>query len=171
MNDMSAPADTGLPGTDVGAEGGVVHCQIEVEVSENQYRRLAPEFQRLVSEIPPGMRARTAAGLRSAGQDELVDTPALQSALPVLAPRPVTMLNTPSGSPASVNISASRSVVSGVSSDGLTTVVQPEATTAAKLLQRIINGWLKGVQLPTTPTGPAGVGEIIAFDRNHGVPA
>ncbi len=38
-------------------------------------------------------------------------------------------------------------------SDGLTTVVQPEARTAARDLHMIINGWLNGVQLATTPIG------------------
>ncbi len=50
------------------------------------------------------------------------------------------MLNTPGGSPASVKIFASRSVVSGVYSDGFTTVTQPDASTAASDLHRIIRG-------------------------------
>ena len=50
------------------------------------------------------------------------------------------MLNTPGGRPASVKICASLNVVSGVYSDGLTTVVQPEASTTASDLHRIING-------------------------------
>ena len=62
-------------------------------------------------------------------------------------------MNTPFGRPASVKISASLSVVSGVYSEGFTTVVQPEARTAASDLHRIIRGWLKGVQLATTPMG------------------
>ena len=50
------------------------------------------------------------------------------------------MLNTPGGRPASVKICASFSVVSGVYSDGLTTVTQPVASTAASDLHRIISG-------------------------------
>ena len=65
----------------------------------------------------------------------------------------MTTLNTPSGRPASEKICASRNVVSGVYSEGFTTVVHPEASTAARLLHRIISGWLKGVQLATTPMG------------------
>ena len=42
---------------------------------------------------------------------------------------------------------------SGVYSEGFTTVVQPVASTGARLLQRIMSGWLKGVELPTTPIG------------------
>ncbi|HEY6356035.1 MAG TPA: aldehyde dehydrogenase family protein [Burkholderiaceae bacterium] len=44
-------------------------------------------------------------------------------------------------------------VVSGVNSDGLTTVTQPLASTAASDLHMIIRGWLNGVQLATTPIG------------------
>ena len=62
-------------------------------------------------------------------------------------------LKTPGGRPASTNICASRSVVSGVYSDGLTTVVQPDASVGARLLIMIIKGWLNGVELPTTPIG------------------
>ena len=73
--------------------------------------------------------------------------------MPVVGPSPVTTLNTPSGRPASWKMWARSNVVSGVYSDGFTTVVQPEARTGARLLQRIISGWLKGVELPTTPIG------------------
>ena len=63
------------------------------------------------------------------------------------------MLKTPGGRPASVKICASFRVVSGVYSDGLTTVTQPVASTAASDLHRIIRGWLNGVQLATMPIG------------------
>ena len=76
------------------------------------------------------------------------------SALPVLGPSPVTTLNTPGGRPASVKMCASRSVVSGVYSDGFTTVVQPEASTGARLLhedhQRMVE---RAWSCPTTPMG------------------
>ena len=75
------------------------------------------------------------------------------SILPALWPRPSTTLNTPGGSPASVKICASLSVVSGVYYDGLTTVTNPVASTAASDLHMIIKGWLNGVQLATTPIG------------------
>jgi len=55
--------------------------------------------------------------------------------------------------PASVKICASFSVVSGVYSDGFTTVTHPLASTAASDLHMIIKGWLNGVQLATTPIG------------------
>ena len=75
------------------------------------------------------------------------------SILPALWPRPSTTLKTPGGRPASVKICASFSVVSGVYSDGLTTVTQPVASTAASDLHMIISGWLNGVQLATIPIG------------------
>ena len=62
-------------------------------------------------------------------------------------------LKTPGGRPASTNSCARRSVVSGVYSEGLTTVVQPEASVGARLFIMIISGWLNGVELPTTPIG------------------
>src|SRR6201986_3945535 len=75
------------------------------------------------------------------------------SILRALWTSPSTTWNTPGGSPASVKICASFSVVSGVYSDGLTTVTHPLASTAASDLHRIISGWLDGVQLATTPIG------------------
>ncbi len=75
------------------------------------------------------------------------------SALPVVGPSPSTTLKTPSGSPASLKMAASFRVVSGVYSEGLTTVVQPDASTGASDLHMIIRGWLNGVQLATTPMG------------------
>ena len=81
-------------------------------------------------------------------------TPACSaSALPALAPLPVTTLMTPSGMPASAAIPASSSVVSGVSSEGFTTTVLPVASAGAKLFARIISGWLNGVSRPQTPIG------------------
>ena len=52
------------------------------------------------------------------------------SALPV-SPAPSTTLNTPSGSPASRYISASFKAVRGVTSEGLNTMVLPQASAGA----------------------------------------
>ena len=59
---------------------------------------------------------------------------------PAVCPSPSTTLNTPGGSPASLKICASFSVVSGVYSEGFTTVTQPVASTAASDLHMIISG-------------------------------
>lgn len=53
------------------------------------------------------------------------------SALPTLAPSPGNTLNTPSGKPASVNISANVSAVSGVTSLGLKIIALPAASAGA----------------------------------------
>jgi hypothetical protein len=60
---------------------------------------------------------------------------------------------TPSGMPASMAIRPSSIVVNGVISDGLITTVFPVARAGARLLARIIRGWLKGVRSPHTPSG------------------
>ncbi len=53
------------------------------------------------------------------------------SAAPTTGPVPVTRLSTPGGRPASSTASKSRYAVSGVSSAGLSTTVQPAARAAA----------------------------------------
>ncbi len=63
------------------------------------------------------------------------------------------MLKQPSGSPASIASSASRSAVSGVISDGLSTVVQPAASAGKIFQSAIISGKFQGEMPATTPTG------------------
>ena len=60
--------------------------------------------------------------------------------MPTSAPAPVTTLNTPSGSPASVASRASVSVVSGVSSAGLITTVHPAANAGNTFHTAICSG-------------------------------
>lgn len=55
------------------------------------------------------------------------------SARPATGPSPVTRLKTPAGSPASATASANNWAVSGVSSAGLSTMVQPAASAGAAL--------------------------------------
>lgn len=55
------------------------------------------------------------------------------SASPVDRSHPVTTLNTPAGSPASVRISANATVEAGECSGGFTTHVQPAASNGASL--------------------------------------
>ena len=62
------------------------------------------------------------------------------SAVPTSAPAPVTTLNTPSGSPASDASRANVSVVSGVSSHGLMTTVQPAANAGNTFHTAICSG-------------------------------
>lgn len=74
------------------------------------------------------------------------------SAAPASAPAPVTMFSTPSGSPASCASSPRRSAVSGVSSDGFSTTVQPHASAVATFHNAIASGKFHGTIAPTTPT-------------------
>ncbi len=77
------------------------------------------------------------------------------SAAPV-APAPVMMFTTPSGSSASWQISASSSAVSGVVSAGLRTAVLPQASAGASFQAAISSGKFHGTIWPTTPIGSAG---------------
>ena len=71
---------------------------------------------------------------------EIMSTPGwLTSALPTLAPRPVTTLTTPAGS-SSARIAPSFSAVSGVISEGLKTTVLPPPTAGASFQAIIISG-------------------------------
>ena len=74
-------------------------------------------------------------------------------AAPQPAPLPVTTLNTPSGMPAWVASSATRSRVSGVVSEGLMTIEQPAARAGMTFHMPIISGKFHGTMPATTPTG------------------
>src|ERR1700712_2813303 len=74
------------------------------------------------------------------------------SARPVSAP-PGTIESTPSGSPASANISAIANTDSGVSDAGLSTTVQPASRAGPSLLAARKNGTFHAVTAPTTPIG------------------
>src|SRR4029078_7311995 len=74
------------------------------------------------------------------------------SARPVSGP-PGTIESTPSGSPASANISAIANTDSGVSLAGLSTTVQPAIRAGPSLLAARKNGTFHAVTAPTTPLG------------------
>ena len=65
----------------------------------------------------------------------------------------VTTFSTPAGKPASVRISVRASVVSGVSSAGLNTMVQPAAIAGPILRVPIASGKFHGVMRMHGPTG------------------
>ena len=73
------------------------------------------------------------------------------------SPKPVTMLTTPSGSPASCSSSPRRSADSGVCSAGLSTTVQPQASAGPSFHAAISSGKFHGMIWPTTPTGSRSV--------------
>ena len=88
--------------------------------------------------------------------NEISGTPGcVTSAAPATSPMPCTMLNTPSGTPASVMISGSSDADSGVHSAGLSTTVQPEASAGASFQDSSMNGVFHGVISPATPGGLA----------------
>ena len=75
------------------------------------------------------------------------------SASPATEPLPGSTVKTPSGSPASVKISSSRSVVSGVLSAGLATTVFPHSSAGPSLLHSSVVGKFHGTIAATTPSG------------------
>jgi hypothetical protein len=81
----------------------------------------------------------------------------LIKAEPVVSPGPVTMLTTPSGSPASYRISPSSSAVNGVCSAGFKTTVQPAAIAGASFQPAITIGKFHGIICAHTPTGSRSV--------------
>src|SRR5260370_40091458 len=72
---------------------------------------------------------------------------------PAVSPRPVTMLNTPGGSPASCSASVTTRVWMALISLGLTTAVQPAASADASLPQTKPASLFHGVISPATPSG------------------
>src|SRR2546422_5243207 len=66
---------------------------------------------------------------------------------------PVTTLNTPAGSPASAQMVARASAVSGVALAGFRTTAQPAARAGAILRVTIVAGEIHGVIAATTPNG------------------
>src|SRR5262245_3097325 len=79
------------------------------------------------------------------------------SACPAVEPNPVTTFTTPGGKSASSTSCASRNAVSGASSAGLSTTVQPAASAGPILFTAMRNGAFHGVIAPTTPIGSRSV--------------
>src|SRR6185503_19650246 len=84
------------------------------------------------------------------------------NAAPAVSPYPGTMLMTPGGTPASSASSPSRSDVSGASSAGFRTTVQPVASTGPSFQTVAASGPFHGMIAPTTPTGSFSVYEKIS---------
>ena len=83
----------------------------------------------------------------------ILSTPACATSAAPVSPSPVTMLTTPAGSPASRQISAKASAVSGVYSAGFSTTVLPAASAGAIFQASISSGKFHGMIWPQTPTG------------------
>src|ERR1700744_34017 len=74
-------------------------------------------------------------------------------AAPTVWPYPFTRFATPSGTPASARICINTCAERGVSSAGLTTLLQPAASDGASLAQKLNTGPFHGKIRPTTPYG------------------
>src|SRR5216684_449962 len=79
------------------------------------------------------------------------------SALPSVAPGPVTMFTTPSGTPASWQSSPKRIAVSGVQLAGFSTTVLPAASAGATFHDASSSGKFQGTIAATTPSGSRNV--------------
>jgi hypothetical protein len=75
------------------------------------------------------------------------------SGAPTLDPNPVTMLITPFGTPASLNVRTRLKVESGVSCAGLITHVLPHTMAGKSFQEGIAMGKFHGVIIPHTPSG------------------
>src|SRR3954453_4881535 len=75
------------------------------------------------------------------------------SASPISAPRPVTTVSTPSGTPASENSFGTSSAAGGVGAAGFATTVLPLASAGATLVPSSVSGKLYGVIAAHTPIG------------------
>ena len=73
--------------------------------------------------------------------------------VPTPAPSPLTKLNTPDGNPASSIISANNIPEIGAISDGLSTIVHPEAKAGTTFKAIWLIGQFHGVIKPQTPIG------------------
>ena len=87
---------------------------------------------------------------------------------PTTRPRPLTRLNTPAGTPASSTSFANSRALTGVSDDGLITMVLPVSNAGAILRAMRKNGKFHGKMPPTTPMGRR-VSRIISPARSDGI--
>ncbi len=88
---------------------------------------------------------------------------------PASRPVPVTTLTTPSGTPASCINFAIIKGVSGASSEGFNTTVQPVAKAGAIFQIEAAVGAFQGIIAPTTPTGSRVVKENIDCETEFSI--
>ena len=130
------------------------HGRFEIGVVEKDVRRLAAEFLMHALDRRRRELRDLDARARRTGERHHVDVADdCDSAAPTVGPSPFTRLNTPGGTPAASRISANRSALSGDTSLGLSTIVQPAAIAGATLQTIWLIGQFHGVISATTPTG------------------
>ena len=151
---------------------------VEIGVVEHDERRLAAEFQAQPLARPGRRPADQPPDLGRAGEGDLVDASCADERRAGLAVAGDDV-DDPGGSPASTQISAKASAVSGVYSAGFSTTVLPQASAGATFQASISSGKFQGMICPHTPTGrvagelavdqrgPAGVVVEVAGDERH----
>src|SRR5471032_3208468 len=101
--------------------------------------------------------------------NEILLTPGCATSAAPHSRPPVTTLNTPGGTPASSASSAIRNAVSGVSGEGLMTIVQPAASAGTSFHTAIIKGKFHGTMPATTPTGSLRVNAVYRTPGGKGI--
>src|SRR5690349_1938264 len=76
-------------------------------------------------------------------------------------------LRTPGGSPASASSSASMKASTGVSGDGLSTIVQPATIAGSTFCTLIAKGMFHGETAATTPTGSRVTRALVVEERRR----
>ncbi len=90
----------------------------------------------------------------------------LAIASPTTGPAPITRLKTAGGRPTASMTSARMSALSGATSLGLSTTVQPAASAGATFAAIWCSGKFHGVMAPTTPTGSRSTSELPICSAN-----
>ena len=142
----------------VGGRAGLAHVahlgdhravdrRVDVGVLEHEERGVAAQLHRHPLQLPGGLLDDDPADRRRAGEGAFRSRgSAMRVRLRLAESEVVTTLRTPSGNPASAITPASASIVSGVSSAGLTTIVQPAATAGPILRVPMAIGKFHGVR-------------------------
>ena len=149
--------DRGVHEEPVGGGAGLAHVahlgehravdgRVDVGVLEDQERRVAAELHADPLQLVGGLLDQQLADPGGAGEADLAQPRVGHDRGADLAGAgsSVTTLSTPSGSPASANVAASASIVSGVCCAGLTTIVQPAATAGPILRVPMASGKFHG---------------------------
>ena len=153
LHEKTGAGDAGLAGGREDAGDRALHGIVDVGVGEDDVRRLAAELERDVLDALRRGRVDRGAGRIAAGEGDLGDRGCSTRAAPISEPKPVTVLITPSGKPASLTSSIRASVEQDVNSDGLMTMVLPAASAGASFQVRSSRGEFHGVIATTTPSG------------------
>ena len=121
----AAATHAALAGIEADSEDHTIRSVGEIGIGKHHLRVLAAEFETKLLEIACRCEKRRCPTAVDPVKDTMSISACSVSAWPISLPHPVTTLKTPSGNPASANISAMIKVVADVTSLGLATMVQP----------------------------------------------